>query len=83
MFPITRSVSKYFEREKIPEEEREKMLEAAPTSLPSLLPLSGMSVIVENLHQVGEGGTVPHSLLGAEQPQPTFDGFSVRAYHVP
>lgn len=29
MFPITRSVLKYFEREKIPVEEREKMLEAA------------------------------------------------------
>jgi hypothetical protein len=29
MFPITRSVSKYFDREKIPLEEREKMLEAA------------------------------------------------------
>lgn len=29
MFPITRSVSKYFERENIPVEEREKMLEAA------------------------------------------------------
>ena len=29
MPPVTRSVSKYFEREKIPEEEREKMLRAA------------------------------------------------------
>ena len=29
MMPITRSITKYFEREKIPVEEREKMLEAA------------------------------------------------------
>ncbi len=29
MPPVTRSVTKYFEREKIPEDERERMLEAA------------------------------------------------------